>query len=73
MHTVHTAFNPENHLIITYWLCCWSLNTVTSIFLMGESNPYSVALNWVRSNEIINQKVAAGEMSDLLQIILKYH
>jgi hypothetical protein len=38
-NTIHAAFNPENHLIITYWLCSWSHNTRTVIFPIMKATP----------------------------------
>jgi hypothetical protein len=42
---IHAAFNPENHLIITYWSCSWSPNTGTVIFPIEESSPCSVVVD----------------------------
>jgi hypothetical protein len=36
--TFHSPLNPDNNIIITFWLCYWSLNSETNIFPSGESN-----------------------------------
>jgi hypothetical protein len=39
------ALYPENHLIITFLLCYWSLKAKVDIFPIQEYNPYSKQCN----------------------------
>jgi hypothetical protein len=40
--TIHTTSNPENLVIITYWLCYLSVNSESDTFPVEERNPCSV-------------------------------